>query len=106
MTLLDKRTALLVLLLGVVALLTAAPTAQAPSALPMYEGVEPDAMLLAIDKQALKDAYHDQLVHLFSIWIKGQAKSSTEIKAGIKLARSAYETAAREVAKREQEISK
>jgi hypothetical protein len=69
----------------------------------VYAGITPDAKLLALDKQALDDAYREQLHHLFGVWLKGQARSSTEITTGLGIARRAYTTAAAQIAKREQE---
>jgi len=70
----------------------------------VYEGIPLDMTLLHADKRALEDAYHDHLVHLFTIWLAGQARSTTEITNGIRLARRAYNVAAAQIARREQEL--
>jgi hypothetical protein len=71
----------------------------------LYADVPADPALLAIDKQSLTEAYHDQLVHLFGIWIKGRASSTKEITEGLKIARRAYGIAAAQIARREQQIN-
>jgi hypothetical protein len=70
----------------------------------LYQGVPLDAHLLQLDKRALEDAYHNQILHLFTIWLKGQAKGTEEITNGLQIARRAYNLAARQIKKREQEL--
>jgi hypothetical protein len=70
----------------------------------LYGDLPFDPALLAIDKQSLAEAYHDQLVHLFGVWIRGRASSTKEITEGLKIARRAYGIAAAQIAKREQQI--
>jgi hypothetical protein len=69
----------------------------------LYADVPPDPALLTLDKQALAEAYEQQVRHLFSIWVKGQARSTTEITNGLRIARQAYGMAAAQIAKREQQ---
>ena len=80
--------------------------AQALSAEPpqLYEGIPIDATLLEIDKRALEDAYHQQLLLLFSVWLKGDLAEDRRIKLGIRRARIAYMSAAQQIAKRSQEL--
>jgi hypothetical protein len=70
----------------------------------LYENVPFDAHLLALDRRALDEAYHNQLLLLFSIWIKQQAKDPTQITTGLQLARRAYNQAAGQIARREQAL--
>ena len=68
----------------------------------LYEGVPFDAHLLALDRRALDEAYHNQLLLLFSIWLKQQATDPRQITNGLQIARRAYNQAAGQIAKREQ----
>ena len=78
---------------------------QRPSTEPdIYAGIPLDASLLRLDKQALDDAYHDQVVKLFMIWLSEQAGDPTRISTGLKNARRAYNLAASRIARREQEL--
>src|SRR6516165_5043957 len=70
----------------------------------LYEGVPFDANLLALDRRALDEAYHAQLLLLFSIWLKQQAVDARQITAGLQIARRAYNQAAGQIAKREQAL--
>jgi hypothetical protein len=70
----------------------------------LYEGVPFDANLLALDRRALDEAYHNQLLNLFSVWLKQQAVDARQITAGLQIARRAYNQAAGQIAKREQAL--
>jgi hypothetical protein len=72
----------------------------------LYDGIPIDATLLEMDKAALREAYHQRLLHLFNIWLQGGAQSDKEIKAGLILARRAYNQAAQQISVREQELLK
>lgn len=90
-------------------LLWLALVSRSPSAardIPLYDGVPLDAALLQMDKQALNDAYRQQLVHLFNIWLKGQATSTKEISNGLRIARESYYKAVQQIAEREQQLPK
>jgi hypothetical protein len=67
----------------------------------LYEGVPFDAHLLALDRRALDEAYHTQLLLLFSIWLRQQAVDAKQITNGLQIARRAYNQAAGQIAKRE-----
>ena len=75
-----------------------------PSRPDFYTDLPVDSQLLRRDRQALDDAYQQQLVHLFTIWLKGQAYSDKEIATGLKIARRAYATAAEQITRREEEL--
>jgi hypothetical protein len=77
---------------------------QRPDEPQFYAGVPLDATLLELDKQGLRDAYHEQIKFLFQIWLKGGASSDKEIVAGLKNARRAYNFAAQQIIQREQEL--
>jgi hypothetical protein len=69
----------------------------------LYPASEPlDATLLALDRAALKDAYHDQVLRLFRVYVSQQARDRKPIMAGLQIARRAYSQAAAQIAKREQ----
>jgi hypothetical protein len=70
----------------------------------LYEGVSLDAMLLRLDKRALDEAYHAQLLKLFGIWLSEGAKDASRFTNGLRIARRSYYTAAKQIAKREQEL--
>jgi hypothetical protein len=89
----------------IIYLIAPAPAQQvplpSPSPIDIYADIPFDPVLLELDKQALAQAYFDQLKHLFDIWIRGQAQSTKEITTGLKIARRAYSIAAAQIAKRE-----
>ena len=68
----------------------------------LYADIPFDPALLRLDKQALAEAYGQQVKHLFSIWVKGQARGTVEISNGLRIARQAYGAASAQIAKREQ----
>jgi hypothetical protein len=67
----------------------------------LYGDIAFDPKLVMLDKQALNEAYEEQIKHLFSIWVKGQAKGTAEITNGIRIARRAYGIANNQIEKRE-----
>ena len=77
--------------------------AQAPE-VQLYEGIPLDATLLPLDKKALEEAYNQYLLLLFSVWLKGDITQDEQIKNGLRKARAAYNSAARQIANREQEL--
>jgi len=72
----------------------------------LYEGIPLDSTLLRLDKQALDESYHQYILLLFSVWLKGDISEDQRIRAGLKKARAAYNSAARQIAQREQELLK
>lgn len=70
----------------------------------IYQGIPLDAELLDMDKRGLKDAYHNQVLHLWEIWLRGGVRSNEEISAGLKNARRAYEIAAKQIELRERQL--
>lgn len=73
--------------------------------LQLYVDVPPDATLLRMDKRALEEAYHQQLLKLFSVWLADrQGGDPTFISAGLRHTRRAYNQAAQQIARREQEL--
>lgn len=72
--------------------------------LQLYQGIPLDATLLHLDKRALDEAYHQQLLLLFSVWMRQQAGDNVRLQNGLRLARRAYHTVATQIAKREQEL--
>jgi hypothetical protein len=72
--------------------------------LQLYSGIPIDASLLALDKKALDEAYHQQLLLLFSVWMRQQAGETEKLQNGLRLARRAYNLAAQQIAKREQQL--
>ena len=68
----------------------------------VYAGIPPDMHLLRLDKQALDEAYHAQLLVLFNVWMKGQASDSQYFQNGLRNARRAYNQASSAILAREQ----
>jgi hypothetical protein len=68
----------------------------------LYSGVPLDATLLWLDRRALDEAYHAQLLKLWGVWLVDGAKDPTRFKTGLANARRAYGLAAEAIAKREQ----
>jgi hypothetical protein len=64
-----------------------------------------DAHLIALDKQALEVAYHDQMKLLFNVWLRDSAGTeATRISNGTKIARRAYTQAATQIEQRERAL--
>jgi len=83
--------------------LTGAGAQQDPPRL--YEDIPLDATLIRMDKRALEEAYHEQLVRLFGVWLKQGAPADAQaFRNGLRIARRAYNQTAQEIAKREQEL--
>lgn len=72
----------------------------------IYKGVPLDAHLLPLDKRALDEAYHDQLKKLFSVWMTQPKLEPQYFSNGLRIARRAYNEAAAQIARREQELSR
>jgi hypothetical protein len=71
----------------------------------LYQGIPIDAMLLRLDKRALDEAYHSQLLKLFSVWLSQQAPvDAAGIQNGLRIARRAYNQAAQQISQREKQI--
>jgi hypothetical protein len=75
-----------------------------PQPTALYGDIPFDATLLRLDRRALEEAYHNQLVNLWTVWLKGQAGDPTYMINGLRIARRAYGQAAGQIAKREQQL--
>ena len=82
---------------------TEAP-AQATTEPLLYSGVPLDAHLLRLDRRALEEAYHQQLIFLFTVCLKDGCKDTTYFQNGLRNARRFYNEAARQIASREKEL--
>lgn len=89
------------LVFGIVLYARAAPTGES---FRLYEGIPLDAKLLALDKQALDEAYHNHVVKLFTVYVTDGAKQALYIKTGLGIARRAYGEASEQITKREQQL--
>jgi hypothetical protein len=76
--------------------------AQAVTEVNLYGDVPLDATLLRLDRRALDEAYHAQLLKLWGVWLADGAKDPSRFKAGLGNARRAYGLALHEITKREQ----
>ena len=57
----------------------------------LYEGLQLDPILLALDKKALDEAYHEQLLKLISVWLStGNVDDARNFRNGLRNARRAY----------------
>jgi len=70
----------------------------------LYEGIPLDATLLHLDRQALNDAYHEYVLLIMGVYLKGDLADDRRASAGFKKARAAYNIVASQIAKREQEL--
>jgi hypothetical protein len=60
-----------------------------------------DARLIALDREALDDAYRAQVVSLFTNWMKDPHGQPARALNGVRAARQAYIAAMTEIEKRE-----
>jgi hypothetical protein len=65
-----------------------------------------EAELIALERAAVDQAYHDQIVHLFQIWMKDAAGQPQRAITGARTARKAYEDVRENLARREQALSR
>ena len=73
----------------------------------VYAGIPPDTKLLALDKQALEQAYTARLIRLFDVWLSStQGQDAAAFQNGLRIARRGYTLAAQALARREQEIER
>ena len=66
--------------------------------------IQLDPALLELDRRALNEAYHLQLVKLFQVWLSSQAGDATYFQNGLRVARRGYSIAAQQIEKREKLI--
>ena len=93
------------LLCGLLAFAASAAKKYKPSGVTdLYAEVPLDERLLQLDKRALEEAYHQQLLLLFSVWLKDQAGDPGRFNNGLKIARRAYKEASAAIAKREKAL--
>jgi hypothetical protein len=93
------------ILFGLILTLDEAPGQSAPPSAVMYQGVPLDASLLRLDKRALDEAYHNQMLKLFGVWLaSGAPDEATNFINGLRIARRAYTQAASQIARRETEL--
>ena len=82
-----------------------ASAAPAPA---LYSDIPLDSVygpkLLALDKDALDDAYRGHAIRLWNVWLTDGAKEAHRITNGLRIARGAYHQAAEQIAKREQQL--
>src|SRR5215831_10982520 len=71
----------------------------------LYEGLQLDPILLALDKRALDEAYHDQLLKLFGVWLSsGSIDEARNFRNGLRNARRGYALAREAISAREKQI--
>jgi hypothetical protein len=62
-----------------------------------------DGRLIELDKQALEQAYLEQMGHVFSIWVKDGVADPSRARVGFGNARKGYAAAMTAIEKREQQ---
>jgi hypothetical protein len=73
---------------------------------PLYENIPFDAGLLGLDRRALDEAYHEQLLKLFGVWLSsGAPEDAKNFKNGLRIARRAYGQARDQIRKREAQLN-
>jgi len=96
--------ALLGLLLVAFAFNVYGQTQQQPTQL--YEGILFDATLLALDKRALDEAYHERILKLFEVWLSsGAPPDAQNFKTGLRITRRAYAQARDQIETREKKLN-
>ena len=71
----------------------------------LYESLQLDPILLALDKRALDEAYHDQLKKLFGVWLSsGGPEDARNFRTGLRIARRSYDLARDAIQAREKQI--
>jgi hypothetical protein len=60
--------------------------------------------ILEIDRAAVDQAYHDQILHLFQNWMKDEREQPLRAMVGARQARSAYERVMNAIEEREQRL--
>jgi hypothetical protein len=78
----------------------------APQGTDLYGDTPIDATLLKLDRRALDEAYHAQLLKLWGVWLADGARDPKHFKNGLGNARRAYGLALEAITKREQDLAK
>jgi hypothetical protein len=78
--------------------------AEAQAQVNLYDGIAFDATLLRLDRRALDEAYHAQLLKLWGVWLADGARHQDNFKNGLANARRAYGLALDAITKREQQL--
>jgi hypothetical protein len=73
---------------------------------PLLERSPYDEHLLAVDRDALEDAYHKQVELLFSTWMRDDTGQPDRFLAGVRKATRAYVAALDGAKRREEEIKR
>jgi hypothetical protein len=68
----------------------------------LYGDVPLDATLLQLDRRALDEAYHAQLLKLWGVWLADGARHPDNFQNGLGNARRAYGLALQAIVKREE----
>lgn len=63
-----------------------------------------DARLEEIEREALDEAYRNQIVHVFEVWMKDETGQPARAVTGARRARKAYVEAMTEIAKRQKPL--
>ena len=71
------------------------PSSEAPS-----EDAKFDAHIIQLDREAIDQAYRDQIMHLFQVWMKDEHDQPRRAIVGARQARRAYIGAMTEIDKR------
>jgi len=72
----------------------------------LYENIPFDPALLTLDRRALDEAYHQQMLKLFGVWLaSGAPEDARNFKNGLNIARRAFGQAREQIRKREETLN-
>jgi hypothetical protein len=72
----------------------------------LYENIPFDPALLTLDRRALDEAYHQQMLKLFGVWLaSGAPEDARNFKNGLNIARRAFGQARDQIRKREETLN-
>jgi hypothetical protein len=90
-------------LLIALAFKTMAQTKEQPT---LYGSIPFDPALLALDRRALDEAYHEHLLKIWGVWLSsGAPEDARNFRNGLNIARRAYGQAREQLRKREEQLN-
>jgi hypothetical protein len=72
----------------------------------LYQGIPVDAHLLELDKRALSEAYHAQVLKLWAVLLADGARDTAPFTRGMANLRRAYGLATAQIEQREQQLER
>jgi hypothetical protein len=72
----------------------------------LYGSIPFDPALLALDRRALDEAYHEHLLKIWGVWLSsGAPEDARNFRNGLNIARRAYGQAREQLRKREEQLN-